>query len=85
MFHAAHRLAGALILARLPTAALSAPPPIPPPAEALAVALTLRADCPGPVVNRNIYGHLADEYHRLLGAEPHVSANVGSGSVLELG
>jgi alpha-L-arabinofuranosidase len=64
MVHGTCRLAGALMVAGLPAAALSAPPPIRPPAEAMAVALTLRADRPGPVVNRNFYGHFAEHLGR---------------------
>jgi len=62
------RLAVRLILALLAVVVLlgvvRAQAPAPPAGAAAAVAATLRADQPGPVVNRNIYGHFAEHLGR---------------------
>jgi hypothetical protein len=47
------------------TAAAQAPAPSAPAGAAIATA-TLRADTPGPVVNRNIYGHFSEHLGRCI-------------------
>jgi alpha-N-arabinofuranosidase len=54
-------LAAALVLSPILLARGQAPPATP---QGAPVAVTLRADQPGPVVNRNIYGHFAEHLGR---------------------